>query len=216
MSTHKSIELICCVAFGLALLLTLVFFQADRLGIQATTKEMGYESRLFDTSTVHTIDIVMDDWGLYLAVEGVEESFLERNYGNDYGELYKPDSISMDADREMGEKPENGDFPTDGDFPSEMPEGDFSPENMPQGMGGGGFGQNMGKGGFGGDRKDDSSPGSAFPEQSDEAETLTAPENGGMDRHSSPEEGSGSERSAPSEQEQTRESTALSTEDSAQ
>ena len=36
-----------------------------------------------------------EDWGLYLAVEGVEESFLERNYGSDYGELYKPDSLSF-------------------------------------------------------------------------------------------------------------------------
>ena len=36
-----------------------------------------------------------EDWGLYLAVEGVEESFLQRNYGTDYGELYKPDSINM-------------------------------------------------------------------------------------------------------------------------
>lgn len=35
-----------------------------------------------------------EDWGLYLAVEGVEESFLQRNYGNDYGDLYKPDSNS--------------------------------------------------------------------------------------------------------------------------
>ena len=32
-------------------------------------------------------------WGLYLAVEAIEESFLLRNYGNDYGELYKPDSM---------------------------------------------------------------------------------------------------------------------------
>lgn len=36
-----------------------------------------------------------EDFGLYLALEAVEESFLERNYGADYGELYKPDSISM-------------------------------------------------------------------------------------------------------------------------
>lgn len=36
-----------------------------------------------------------EDWGLYLAVEAVEESFLERNYGSDYGELYKPDSTQM-------------------------------------------------------------------------------------------------------------------------
>lgn len=38
-----------------------------------------------------------EDWGLYLAVEGVEDAFLERHYGNDYGELYKPDSMSMAA-----------------------------------------------------------------------------------------------------------------------
>ena len=43
------------------------------------------------------------DWGLYLAVEGVEESFLQRNYGKDYGELYKPDSMSMGGGRGNGE-----------------------------------------------------------------------------------------------------------------
>lgn len=41
-------------------------------------------------------------WGLYLAVEGVEESFLQRNYGSDYGELYKPDSQSMGGGRGNG------------------------------------------------------------------------------------------------------------------
>lgn len=39
-----------------------------------------------------------EDWGLYLAVEGVEESFLERNYGSDYGELCKPDSSQGEND----------------------------------------------------------------------------------------------------------------------
>lgn len=43
-----------------------------------------------------------EDWGLYLAVEGVEESFLERNYGSDYGELYKPDSMSLGGGRGNG------------------------------------------------------------------------------------------------------------------
>ena len=36
-----------------------------------------------------------EDWGLYLAVEAIEYSFLERNYGNGYGDLYKPDSMSF-------------------------------------------------------------------------------------------------------------------------
>lgn len=43
-----------------------------------------------------------ENWGLYLALEGVEESFLMRNYGSDYGELYKPDSISMGGGRGNG------------------------------------------------------------------------------------------------------------------
>ena len=33
-------------------------------------------------------------WGLYLAVEAVEDSFLDRVYGGE-GDLYKPDSMSM-------------------------------------------------------------------------------------------------------------------------
>ena len=36
-----------------------------------------------------------EDWGLYLAVEAIEDSFLERNYGASYGDLYKPDSMSF-------------------------------------------------------------------------------------------------------------------------
>lgn len=45
-----------------------------------------------------------EDWGLYLAVESVEESFLARNYGNDYGNLYKPDSMDMGGGRGNGDK----------------------------------------------------------------------------------------------------------------
>ena len=43
-----------------------------------------------------------EDWGLYLAVEGVEDSFLERNYGTSYGELYKPDSTGFGGGRGNG------------------------------------------------------------------------------------------------------------------
>ncbi len=31
------------------------------------------------------------DWGLFLAIEEPEEAFAKRNFGNDYGQLYKPD-----------------------------------------------------------------------------------------------------------------------------
>ena len=43
-----------------------------------------------------------EDWGLYLAVESVEESFLQRNYGSNYGDLYKPDSMNMGGGRGNG------------------------------------------------------------------------------------------------------------------
>lgn len=43
-----------------------------------------------------------EDWGLYLAVEAIEDSFLQRNYGSDYGELYKPDSMSFGGGRGNG------------------------------------------------------------------------------------------------------------------
>ena len=48
---------------------------------------MGVPSPL--TSFVY-ITVNGEEWGLYLAVEGIEEAFLQRNYGKDYGELYKP------------------------------------------------------------------------------------------------------------------------------
>lgn len=35
------------------------------------------------------------DWGLFLAVEEPEEAFARRNFGNDYGKLYKPDYRSL-------------------------------------------------------------------------------------------------------------------------
>ena len=207
MSTHKHIDKVCLAAALLAVILCAVFVNGEALGMEIASHAAGYETRLFDTARVHTIDIVMDDWdsfietceneeyaacsvvvdgealgnvgirakgntslsnvssmdsdrysfkiefdqyesgksyygldklslnnliqdatmmkdylvyqlmgefgvdaplcsyvyitvngedwGLYLAVEGVEDAFLQRNYGNDYGELYKPDSMSF-------------------------------------------------------------------------------------------------------------------------
>ena len=99
-----------------------------------------------------------EDWGLYLAVEGVEESFLLRNYGTDYGELYKPDSMEMGGGRgngggfggrggmggmpsDMGEPPEDmGGMPDMSEMPEmgEIPDMGEVPEmgEMPE-MGGG-------------------------------------------------------------------------------
>ncbi len=41
-------------------------------------------------------------FGLYLAVEGIEDSFIQRNYGEDDVDLYKPDSMSMGGGKGNG------------------------------------------------------------------------------------------------------------------
>ena len=51
-----------------------------------------------------------EDWGLYLAVEGVEDAFLQRSYGRDHGQLYKPDSMSFGGGRGNGRDFDMGDF----------------------------------------------------------------------------------------------------------
>lgn len=226
MSASKHIDKICAVVTAFVLILTLLFMNGSALGITAVSREIGYESRIFDTSRVHTVDIVMDGWedfletceneeyadctvivdgeafkniavrakgntslrnvsqmnsdrysfkiefdhydstrtyygldklclnniiqdntymkdylvyrlmaeqgaaaplcsyayitvngedfGLYLAVEGVEESFLQRNFGSDYGNLYKPDSSDMGGGRGNGK-----DFDMENIMPSE-------------------------------------------------------------------------------------------------
>ena len=66
MSTHKHIDKICLVAALLAVVLCAVFINGEAFGIQEASKVMGYETRLFDTSQVHTIDIVMDNWDSFI------------------------------------------------------------------------------------------------------------------------------------------------------
>lgn len=251
MSTHKHFDKICCVILAVTLVLTVLFMSAESFGVQKASTVMRYEKKLFDTSNVHTIDIIMEDWddfiknctseeysnctvmidndayknvairakgntsltqvasygndrysfkiefdhydstntyygldklclnniiqdntymkdylcyqmmrqmnvasplcsyayltvngedwGLYLAVEAVEESFLQRNYGKDYGEVYKPDSMKMGGGRGNGKdfdmdeafgNSKVGEFLQDNDI--ELPE-DFDAENFDPG-----------------------------------------------------------------------------------
>lgn len=50
-----------------------------------------------DASLYNYADISVngETWGVYLALEAVEDSFLLRNYGTTAGELYKPDSMDF-------------------------------------------------------------------------------------------------------------------------
>ena len=54
-----------------------------------------------DASFCHFAVVTLNGefFGLYLALEGVDESFCERNYGEDYGELYKPELGGMGGNR---------------------------------------------------------------------------------------------------------------------
>lgn len=91
-------------------------------------------------------------WGVYLALEGVEDSFQLRNYGTESGELYKPESMGVGGGKAqerpdgMPEGTEDGkdfgngrppDAPNQTDAaenaePGQRPEGDAEP---PGGMG---------------------------------------------------------------------------------
>ncbi|HAS38371.1 MAG TPA: spore coat protein CotH [Ruminococcaceae bacterium] len=246
MSTHKNFDRICCIVLAVTIVITVLFMCGEKLGITSTARAMGYETKLFDTSKVHTINIVIDDWdsflktctdeeytscavvidneayknvairakgntsltqvksygnnrysfkiefdhydstksyhgldklclnniiqdntymkdylcyrmmsefgvdsplcsyvyitvngedwGLYLAVEGIEDSFLQRSYGNDVGELYKPDSQSMGGGRGNGGNFKMSEFNAEQDDPTDTPDSTkSSTSGQPQG-----------------------------------------------------------------------------------
>lgn len=99
-------------------------------------REMGVAASL--CSYVY-ISVNGEEWGLYIGVEAVEESFAQRNYGNDYGEIYKPDSMSMGGDRDrddfgggdMPQPPENMEDGAEQGFGG-MPPGDMPNNQAPQ------------------------------------------------------------------------------------
>ena len=64
-------------------------------------------------------------WGVYLALEAVEDSFLLRNYGVQDGELYKPESMDMGGGRDPG-----GDLKADDMDFGNMDFGSMTPPDM--------------------------------------------------------------------------------------
>lgn len=75
--------------------------------------------------------------GVYLALEGVEKSFMLRNFGTRDGELYKPDSMEVGGGGDGGPGPMKEGAPPfgkegEGFNPEDMPDMEgFDPENMP-------------------------------------------------------------------------------------
>ena len=95
---------------------------------------LGAASSLYNYAEV---SVNGEYWGVYLALEGVEDSFLLRNYGAQDGELYKPDSMEMGG----GNSSSGSSMPNMGnmDF-SNFDISDFKDMTPPSGEGGFSFG----------------------------------------------------------------------------
>lgn len=63
---------------------------------------LGADASLYNYAK---ISVNGEYWGVYLALEGVEDSFQLRNYGTESGELYKPESMDMGGGKAQ-EKPD--------------------------------------------------------------------------------------------------------------
>ena len=126
---------------------------------------LGADASLYNYAVV---SVNGEYWGVYLALEAVEQSFMLRNFGTQDGELYKPDSMQMGggASSSKTSMPDMGDIDASGFSAS-----DFAGMAPPSGEGGFSFG-----GGFGAGSPGDSSqsgesassslgdfPGGSFP-----------------------------------------------------
>lgn len=86
-------------------------------------KYLGADASLYNYASV---SVNGEYVGVYLALEGVEQSFMLRNYGTQDGELYKPENM------DMGGAPDDGDVSGSG-----FPGGDFGNMTPPSDFGGG-------------------------------------------------------------------------------
>ena len=91
---------------------------------------LGADSSLYNYAK---ISVNGEYWGVYLALEAVEDSFLLRNYGVSSGDLYKPDSMQMGGGK-GGNDDKSGNGGPGGNKPDNMPDfaGGF-PDNSSDG-----------------------------------------------------------------------------------
>ena len=86
---------------------------------------LGVSSSLYSFASIQKNG---EQWGLYIAFEAIEESFMQRNYGKTNGKLYKPENSIGGAgkDGEKGGMPDFKDAFPDGipeDFKGGLPDG---------------------------------------------------------------------------------------------
>lgn len=72
MLKSRTIDRICCLAVAVMLALTATVWAFKATAGRQKTVEVGYEG-LFDTGTVHTVDIAIDDWDSFIASAASEE-----------------------------------------------------------------------------------------------------------------------------------------------
>lgn len=60
---------------------------------------LGADASLYNYAK---ISVNGEYWGVYLALEAVEDSFMLRNYGAQSGELYKPENMDMGGGKDFG------------------------------------------------------------------------------------------------------------------
>ena len=73
MLKSRWIDGICIAVMLLAVAVTVLFMNGETFGLSSASRAPGYETRLFDKSEVHTIDIVVDDWDGFLKNAEAEE-----------------------------------------------------------------------------------------------------------------------------------------------
>ncbi|MBQ2972592.1 MAG: CotH kinase family protein [Ruminococcus sp.] len=73
MLKSKFIDRICIIIMAVALVVTVVFMNGEFVGITPASSAPGYETRLFDQTRVHTIDILIDDWDAFLDTASEEK-----------------------------------------------------------------------------------------------------------------------------------------------
>ncbi len=98
---------------------------------------LGADASLYNYAKV---SVNGEYWGVYLALEAVEDSFMLRNFGTQDGELYKPDSMEMGGGKSDGDSGNTPSMPG-GDFPGGMtlPGGDNSGFNPGESSSAGSF-----------------------------------------------------------------------------
>lgn len=73
MLKHRYIDRLVIAITIVALIVTVLFMNGERLGMRNIIGEPEYSKRLFDASRVHTIDIVVEDWEGFLDMAMEEE-----------------------------------------------------------------------------------------------------------------------------------------------